>query len=450
MRISFLELGFLLIVLTLIITCSVYLLGKSSGTPQEITLRRCGIALVVCSVAATGFMTHIFYYFPQIFEVEPAPQPPMSESEPTVSELEPAKSQPEEIPLVDYAEILRNSEQYDNQEVQVAGRISRLSDSDRQFIMFRDRLGCELDREFDINLYRQLSSGESASDYYQQGQYVIVQGKWEDWRKRLHGAVISTGEDARRAAQVFEDAWEAEMHGYADTTSIIDYMDFVTLSEKYAGQRVRTIGQVFSVQTNTTWEGEEYTLLFFQNRDPLGKSITLSLKGCPPKMQSSCAEGDYVLLSGIVDSYGTGLDSCFIESIGDDLQPLAEQFEAEWRERCAAEREAYFASCQEYAYEELARYPDKYEAERIVLTGTVVQTRLDNLDNHILLDAGQGNMVYVSYYGKLPNDPEILLGDQITFYGECYGNMSYNTAPSETNTVPWVMAHYSSFNQFSQ
>lgn len=450
MRISFLGLGFLLVALALIITYSVYLLGKSSGTPQEMILRRCGIALAVCLTAAIGLMTHLLYYFPQVFEVESSPQLSMSESEPTASELEPTESQSEEIPLVDYVDILRNSEEYNGQEVQVAGRISRLSDSNSQFIMFRDRLGCEFDREFDINLYRQLPSGESASDYYQQGQYVIVQGKWGKRGKRLYGTVISTGEDARRAAQVFEDAWEAEMRGYADTTPIIDYMDFVTLSEKYAGQRVRTIGQVFSVQTNTTWDGEEYTLLFFQNRDPQGKSITLSLKGCPPEMQSSCAKGDHVLLSGIVNSREARLDNCFIESIGDDLQPLAEQFEAEWRERCAAEREAYFASCQEYAYEELARYPDKYKAERIVLRGTVVQTRLDDLDDHILLDVGQGNMVYVSYYGKLPNDPEILIGDQITFYGECHGNMSYNTAPSETNTVPWVIAHYSSFNQFGQ
>lgn len=450
MRISFLELGFLLIVAVFIITCSVYLLGKSSDVSREIVLRRCGIALTASLIAAIGLMTHLLYYFPQIFEVEPAPQPTVSESEPTVSELEPMESQPEEIPLVDYVEILRNSEEYDDQEVQVAGRISRLSDSDSQFIMFRDRLGCELDREFDINLYRQLSSGESASDYYQQGQYVIVQGKWEDRRKRLHGKVISTGEDARQAAQVFMDMWEAEKRSYADMLPITNYMDIITSPEKYRGQRVRTLGQVASIQIISTLVEGDYTLLSFQNHDPKGDNIVFSLKGCPPEMQSNCAKGDYVLLSGIVNSRGARLDDCFIESIGDDIQSLAEQSEAAWQERLTAEREAYFASCQEYAYDELARYPDKYKEERIVLTGTVVQTRLDNLDDHILLDVGQGNMVYVSYYGKLSNDPEILPGDQVTFYGECYGDTFYNTAPNEINTVPWVIARYSSFNQFSQ
>lgn len=58
------------------------------------------------------------------------------------------------------------------------------------------------------------------------------------------------------------------------------------------------------------------------------------------------------------------------------------------------------------------------------------------------------HIVYVSYYGKLPGDPEILEGDQVTFYGKCSGRTSYDTPMGETKTIPWVVANYSSFNHF--
>lgn len=438
---------FLLSALTILIVFFTYQSDKASDMPHDAVFRRCGITLLGCVAISMITITELLGHFPQFLEKPPA----YVSSAPTVSEPEPTVSQIVELSITDYAEILHNSEGFDGKEVRVAGRISRLSDhpNDALFLRFRDRLGGEFDREFDIHLGSQLSSGEFASHYYQEGQYVIVEGKWEDWRKRLHGTVVSTGEEARQAAQVFEDAWEAEMRGYADTTPIIDYMDFVALPEKYAGQRVRTIGQVFSVQTNTTWEGEEYTLLFIQNRDPVGESIIFSLKGCPLDMQSSVSNGDYILLSGIVSRNETELNDCFIESIGDTLQPLSEQFENEWQKRRSAELEAYFASCQEYTYDDLVRYPKSYDGKRIRLSGTVIQTRLDQVDGCILLDVGQGNMVYVSYHNKLPNEPEILEGDQITFFGECAGNTFYYTAQNVTQTVPWVIAQYSSFNQLN-
>lgn len=244
------------------------------------------------------------------------------------------------------------------------------------------------------------------------------------------------------------DAWSAEKYSYADTLPITNYMDVIMSPEEYSHQRIRTIGQIASAGTVTTWKGDKCIQLSFQSLDPKRDDIVFCLFGCPLEMQSSCAQGDYVLLSGVVDHKKASLEECFIESIGDDLQPLAEQFEAEWKARRAAEREAYFASCQEHDYDSLARYPDKNKGERIVITGIVIQTRLNNLDDDFLLDVGQGDLVSVSYYGKLPDDPEILKGDQVTFYGECRGTDTYETAQNETNTVPWIIAQYSSFNQF--
>lgn len=447
MRISFLELGFLLIVAVFIITCSVYLLGKSSGISREMILHRCGIALAASLIAATGLMTHLLYYFPQVFEVEPTPLPAASEPEPT-------ESQPEEIPLVDYAEILRNSEEYDGQEVRVAGRIADVSSSHakRNVLTFQDRLGFDgSGGEFEVHLRQQSSLEGTVSDYFQQGQYVLLQGHWSNYAKYFICDVISTGEIARQEAQVFMDTWEAEGYGYADTLPITDYMDIVTSPRAYRRQRVRTVGKIFAPAEDSYSKSPYF---YFLNReDNNTPCIKFYLQGCPPEMQEKCQDGEYVVLSGVVYVPTSGypyLLECFVENTGNEARALAEQSEAARSERLTAEREAYFTSCQEYAYDELARYPDKYKEARIVLTGIVVQTRLDNLDNHILLDVGQGHMVYVSYYGKLSNDPEILVGDQITFYGECYGNTFYDTAPNETNTVPWVIARYSSFNQFDQ
>lgn len=447
MRISFLELGFLLIVAVFVITYSVYLLGKSSGVSYEIVLRRCGIALAVCMTAAISLMTHLLYYFPQVFEVESTPPPAVSEPEPT-------ESQPEEIPLVDYVEILRHSEEYDGQEVRVAGRIADVSSSPvhRHLLTFRDRVGFDgSSGKFEVYLRQQFSLEETASDYYQQGQYILLQGYWGNHAEQFICDVISTGENAREAAQVFMDAWEAEGYGYADTLPITDYMDIATSPKEYRRQRVRTAGKIYASAEDSY---SKSTCFYFLDReDNNTPCIKFYLQGCPPEMQEKCQEGEYVVLSGVLHAGTSGyphLLECFVESTGNEAQALAEQSEAARSERLIAEREAYFASCQEYAYDELARYPDKYENERIVLTGTVIQTRLDNLDDHILLDVGQGNMVYVSYYGKLPNDPEILVGDQVIFYGTCSGKTYYESLQGEQKTVPWVTARYSSFNQFNQ
>ena len=100
-----------------------------------------------------------------------------------------------------------------------------------------------------------------------------------------------------------------------------------------------------------------------------------------------------------------------------------------------------------YSYEELARYPRKYEGEKIVITGTVLQTDIVWGDNVVLLNVGQGDLVYINYVGKQNSDPEILQDDRITFYGECANTKTYTTVLGNDNTVPYIIAPYSSINQ---
>lgn len=336
MRISFLELGFLLIVAVFIITCSVYLLGKSSDVSREIVLRRCGIALAASLIAAIGLMTHLLYYFPQIFEVEPAPQSTVSESEPTVSELEPMESQPEEIPVVDYAEILRNSEEYDGQEVRVAGRIAKLGFSSNKYsFYFRDRLGfLEIGQHFEVQLSRQflhLAYDEEIGDYYNKNQYVVVQGVWHHSTlfPALHNAeVIATGEEAQQIDQVFMDEWETLGQSYSKFP-ITDYASLGETPKSYLGQRVRTVGQVQAVGSNAVAQDKYFS---FRNRDNQVKSISFSLQGCPPEMQNACVEGEYIVISCLVteDKYGSvWFADCFVECVGAEAEAIFKQFYTE-------------------------------------------------------------------------------------------------------------------------
>lgn len=459
MRISFLELGFLLIVAVFIITYSVYLLGKSSGVSHEIVLRRCGIALAASLIAAIGLMTHLLYYFPQIFEVESTPQsaafnPEPTESQLTVSELAPTESRPEEIPVVDYAEILRNSEEYDGQEVRVAGRIAKLGfSSNKHSFYFRDRLGfLGIGKSFEVQLsqhFLHLSYDEEVGDYYVKNQYVLVQGVWShsELYPALHNSeVIATGEEAQQADRVFMDEWEALGRSYSKLP-LTDYMDLAEAPGHYLGQRIRTVGQIAVVGRNAV-AGDRY--ISFYNRAPRIRSESFSMQGCPPEMQDLCVEGEYVILSCLVaenDWDAIEFLDCFVECVGEEAEAFSKQADAEWWGRFAAEREAYISACQQYTYDELARHPDAYKGKQIALNGAVLQVSESIYSSTIYLDVGQGHVVCVQYSGELFDDPKMLNGDLVTFYGVCDGRALYEPPSENSEWIPRIAAVYSDFNQ---
>lgn len=458
-RIPFLDFGFFLIVAITLITCSVYLFGKALGASRKVILHRCGIALAVCLISAISLMTHLVYYFPQIFEVESTPQSAVSEPEPTesqlvVSGLEPTESQLEEIPVVDYAEILRNSEEYGGQEVRVAGRIAKLGfDSNMYSFYFRDRLGfLGIGKSFEVELSRHslhLRYDEEVGDYYVKNQYVLVQGVWnhgELYPGLRNAEVIATGEEAQQADQVFMNEWEALGRSYSKLP-ITDYMDLAETPGHYLGQRVRTVGQIASVGTNAV-AGDKY--ISFCNRDNRIKSESFSLQGCPPEMQDLCVEGEYVILSFLVAKNDWNVIEfldCFVECVGEEAEALSKQADAEWWGRFAAERNEYISACQPYTYDELARYPDTHRGKQITLNGTILQVSEGLRSSTIYLDVGQGHMVCVQYSGELFCDPKMLKGDFVTFYGVCDGERLYEPPLDSSEWIPCVAAIYSDFNQ---
>lgn len=329
MRISYFALVLLLFVAAFASVGSVYFVSKLAGNPLKVSLRRCAVALAICLVVSVGLVIHLAYYFPQRLD----PQPVIEQAQPTP---EPTASQAAEFPVTDYAEILRNSEEYDGQEVRVAGRIARLGyDSNKHSFYFRDRLGfLSIGKDFEVKLSREFAhfaSGEGVSDYYTTNQYVLVQGIWGHstyFPCLFNAQVISTGEEAKQVDQVFMDEWEALERSYSEFP-IVDYVNLEQAPNSYLGQRVRTVGQVQTVGNNAV-AGDIY--FHFRNPNSQWKRISFSLQGCPPEMQKACIEGEYMVISCLVDENDYGsiwFSDCFVECVGDEAKAIFEQFYTE-------------------------------------------------------------------------------------------------------------------------
>lgn len=351
------------------------------------------------------------------------------------------------LPVMDYIDVLKESDKYDGMTISVAGRISDLS---KNGFKFMDRAGFEeACLGFSVDLAQSPSVDKTAEELYTVGECVCVNGVWHSgFDPRLKEAeIVSVGADAQKYVESFEKQWEEKGKYYAETLPITDYMDIVESPDSFDGKRVRTAGKIQAVGTNAVTRDKYFS---FRDRQTNYTNISFSLIGCPGAMQDLCVEDEFVVLSGIVhaDIGFPSVSECYIECVGEEAEIIEEQSKAQWKQRWNDEREEFLETCNNtYSYEELARYPRKYEGEKIVITGTVLQTDIVWGDNVVLLNVGQGDLVYINYVGKQNSDPEILQDDRITFYGECANTKTYTTVLGNDNTVPYIIALYSSINQ---
>jgi hypothetical protein len=100
------------------------------------------------------------------------------------------------------------------------------------------------------------------------------------------------------------------------------------------------------------------------------------------------------------------------------------------------------------SYDQLARMPDRYRGTIVVLEGKVVQV-LETGQNVILrvnvaADDWQhnigGNIVYVDYHKNRPDEPRILEGDKVKFWGRYIGIQSYTATLGHKIQIPHVIA----------
>ena len=106
----------------------------------------------------------------------------------------------------------------------------------------------------------------------------------------------------------------------------------------------------------------------------------------------------------------------------------------------------YRNKCQVYAYDEIARYPDKYEKSLAKFTGEVVQVMRDGDNLQMRVDVTKNeydfyeDTVYVYY--TISNNVNVLEGDIITMYGELRGTQTYESVLGAEISIPRIYVQY--------
>lgn len=106
----------------------------------------------------------------------------------------------------------------------------------------------------------------------------------------------------------------------------------------------------------------------------------------------------------------------------------------------------YKQSCEEYAYEDVVRYPQKYIGKKAYFTVRVFQV-LESGDEVVLLAKPIGvihaDKIYVYYERKSPDEQRILEDDYIEMWGELDGLKTYENILGQSITVPrFNMVYY--------
>jgi len=110
-------------------------------------------------------------------------------------------------------------------------------------------------------------------------------------------------------------------------------------------------------------------------------------------------------------------------------------------------REEYIASCETYAYADMARNPDTYKGKPSVFTGKVIQVMEKGKNVAYRVNVTQSgyswsDTVYVDYVRSSDTESRVLDDDIITMYGNLNGIKSYKSALGATISIPWVIAYY--------
>lgn len=352
----------------------------------------------------------------------------------------------EDLEILDYVEVYKHRQDYEGQTISIAGRISDISEDS---IYFRERFFSDIDRSgFEIDIRNCLSQNETAYQRFECGQYVNIKGTVNNssfsYGPELEGTdILCVGEDAKSHVDPLMETWYLQGQTYAKTLPLTDYMDIVNNPDTFNGQRVRIAGKMQCVGANLI--GPYFS---FRNLENNFKVLSMDLRSCPVEMTAACEEDVYVVVSGVVNdgSFLLELIDCYIECVGEEAEAIAMQSEADWWQRWQERRNAYISECEEYSYDQLARYPEQYNGSQITVSGRVVKIDVGLGSDNVLLDVGDGNQMYVCYSGKQYRDPEILKNDQITFYGTYSGKQNYAFSDTEEERLPYLIARYSSIN----
>lgn len=113
--------------------------------------------------------------------------------------------------------------------------------------------------------------------------------------------------------------------------------------------------------------------------------------------------------------------------------------------------ETYKASCQDIAYDELARNPDSYIGQCVKYTGEIIQVIEDGTTATYRINVTQGDYglwddTVLVYYRFSDGQSRFLEDDIVTFYGMSGGLRTYESTMGASITVPLVYAEYIDLN----
>ncbi|WP_087066465.1 hypothetical protein [Intestinibacillus massiliensis] len=361
--------------------------------------------------------------------VEPAPAAP--------EDNKAAENQTSDT-LLDYIDVLDDPDAYVGQKIKVAGRISDFDFGGKA--VFKERTKSSLS-SFAVDILPDQYQ-KKAKDVYAVNDCILVSGEWTSSYYLRNASVINSGNQAQEIVQEQTQQWRLKNESIASTLPLTDYMEITENPDKYNKTRVRVAGQISNMS-------DYFSTFSFLERQTGESALNISFSGFPLEMKAQCADGEYVIISGVVTGVGVpfqgtlDLNDCFLESVGDAAKEASENTTADWVKAYNEKRKAFIQTCETYSYEELARRPEDYKGKNIKISGSVLQVDGDT----ILVDAGDIDIIYVSYVGKQKSDPKILENDKIEFYGTYSGTITYVTVLGSNKTVPYVYALYSSANQ---
>ena len=132
--------------------------------------------------------------------------------------------------------------------------------------------------------------------------------------------------------------------------------------------------------------------------------------------------------------------SSFGSSVSSEIQDETDD------ENEVVSRENYIAECVTVSYDDVARNPDNYDGEKVVLSGTVIQVSEDALDlfstNSVDFRVETTDGIWYVSYNRPEGESRILEGDYITCYGECDGVTTYISVLGGNVTVPKLIMKY--------
>ncbi len=109
----------------------------------------------------------------------------------------------------------------------------------------------------------------------------------------------------------------------------------------------------------------------------------------------------------------------------------------------------YKAQCKSYAYKTVARQPSRYKGKKWHIYGQIIQV-MDNDDGTYDFRIATDNDGYGDYYDDVvcvrfkpeKGADKLLEDDKVNVYGECRGELSYESTFGQEITIPSMRAEY--------